>query len=76
MVWSHILHSICRLFSVLCERHIYYVFFLPRHDGCAGMVNEELNTNVDQFLGIRKGKLIANRGHDSLLACIEIYITA
>jgi hypothetical protein len=32
------------------------------------------STNIDEFLNVRKGKFIANGGHDRLLACIEICV--
>lgn len=32
-------------------------------------------TNIDEFLGVREGKFIANGGHDRLLACIGIYVS-
>jgi hypothetical protein len=35
---------------------------------------KESNTNVDEFLSVREGKLVANGGHDRLLACIEICV--
>ena len=33
-----------------------------------------ITTNIDEFLGIRKRKLVANGGHDRLLAGVEICI--
>jgi hypothetical protein len=32
-------------------------------------------TNIDEFLGVGKGKFIADGGHDRLLARVEICIT-
>jgi hypothetical protein len=31
-------------------------------------------TNIDEFLSVCEGELVANGGHDRLLACIEIYV--
>lgn len=35
---------------------------------------KESTTDVDEFLGVREGELVANGGHDRLLACIEICV--
>jgi hypothetical protein len=38
------------------------------------IVRGGMGTNVDEFLSVRKGKLVANGGHDRLLACVEICV--
>lgn len=59
-------------------KHLSFVFCMQDgatlsllvYDACAGIVKEEGNktTNVDEFLGVRERELVANGGHDRLLA--------
>lgn len=48
-------------------RHIMRLIVLGMIQGCSA-------TNVDEFLRVREGELVANGGHDRLLACVEICV--
>jgi hypothetical protein len=69
MVWSRTWHNTFRSFSGCGERKKDTPHYVRVKRG-----NQEVSTNIDEFLSVRKGQFAANGGHDRLLACIEICV--